>query len=134
MEKEFNVKLKQEVNDKFDTLFRKIGNNRQQLATKVVAVQHAILKELNKSKVEEGRQREILREVAETERMAAKQLPHVDFLAKPAGSPAPPPAVKSEPSADTTTPKPKAAPAKAAATKSASGKASPKKTDAKKKK
>lgn len=96
-EKEFNAKLKNEINARFDVLFKKIGNNRQQLANKVVTARHELIKELNKAKVDAKREAEILREVTSIEKMAAKQLPHLERTVvvsapqqKPIEKPSPP--------------------------------------------
>jgi len=74
--KELNVELKEEVNKMFADLFKEIGSNRVQLANKVMVLQKEIHKELNKTKVDAHRKKEILREVANMGKMAAQQLPH----------------------------------------------------------
>jgi hypothetical protein len=91
--KDLNGKLKEEVNKIFEDLFRKIGNNRQQLANKVIGFHKEINKELTKTTVDAKREVEIRREVAGIEKMAAKQLPHLERTpprtATPVAAPAP---------------------------------------------
>src|SRR5258708_692469 len=101
---DLNAKLKEEINKIFEDLFRKIGNNRQQLANKVIGFHKEINKELTKTQVDANREAEIRREVAGIEKMAAKQLPHLERIPirtplpvaapRPVVSKAPPPMVK----------------------------------------
>ncbi len=70
-------KLKESVRQRFDDLFHRIGTNRQKLASTVLVVHQALNKELAKEKIDTDREKAILREVKEIERMANNQLPHV---------------------------------------------------------
>ena len=69
--------LKETVRQRFDNLFQRIGINRQKLTATVLAVDQALNKELAKKKIDIVREKAILREVKEIERIANKQLPHV---------------------------------------------------------
>ena len=77
---DLNTKLKEEINKIFEDLFKKIGNNRQQLANKVIGFHKEINKELSKMQVDANREAVIRREVARIEKMAAKQLPHLERI------------------------------------------------------
>lgn len=70
-------KLKATMRHRFDDLFQRIGTNRQKLASTVLAADQAINKELAKEKIDTVREKAILREIKEIERMANNQLPHV---------------------------------------------------------
>lgn len=84
-DKELNSQLKGEVNHRFEDLFKKIGNNRPQLSNKVIAEYKEINKELNRDKVDAQRASEILHQVSGVEKMAARQLPHLEkVMVKPA--------------------------------------------------
>ena len=78
--KDLNTKLKEEVNKIFEDLFKKIGNNRQQLANKVIGFRKEINKELTNTAADSKREVEIRREVAAIEKMAAQQLPHLERI------------------------------------------------------
>ncbi len=77
---DLNTKLKEEINKIFEDLFRKIGNNRQQLANKVIGFHKEINRELSKMQVDANREAVIRREVAGIDKMAAKQLPHLERI------------------------------------------------------
>ena len=94
---ELNKELKEEVNMTFADLSKEIGNNRQQLANKVLEVHREINRELSRNKVDAKRKMEILAEVSKVVKMAAQQLPHLKMNA---------------PKPVATTPKPAAAPPK----------------------
>jgi hypothetical protein len=87
--KELNSELKAQINKRFEDLFKEIGNNRQQLAAKVLEVHRNINKELSKEKVDEKRQNELLAEVSKIERIAAQQLPHILRKPMPGAPPKP---------------------------------------------
>ena len=74
---EFNRELRDQINKTFTELFDEIGNNRQQLFNKVLSVHQRINKELTKSAADANKQKEILREVSATLRMASSQLPQI---------------------------------------------------------
>jgi hypothetical protein len=76
---ELNKELHAEVNATFASLYKEIGNNRQQLANKVLGLHKELNKELGRSTVTEQRKKEILAEVARIVKMAAQQLPHLKF-------------------------------------------------------
>ncbi len=85
-----NKEFKEEINKIFADCSKEIGNNRQQLALKVLRLHQEINKELSKTKIDAKREKEIRSEVASMIKMAAKQLPHL----KPK-APQPTPAVPS---------------------------------------
>lgn len=78
---ELNKELKEEVSKTFADLSKEIGNNRQQLANKVLSLHKEIHKELNTNKVDAKRKQEILNEVSRIVKMAAQQLPHLKMNA-----------------------------------------------------
>ena len=157
---EFNLALRQTINDTFASLLKEIGNNRQQLFNKVLGIHKELNKELSKGPVDAQREKQVLHEVASVLRMAAGQLPHLRTVApkeiaplRP--TPPPPPKKVEAPAPAPASPRPepkKAAPEtkhvpakpvhkkpvaekKAAPKKAAAKKAAPaKKTAAKKKK
>ena len=105
---ELNKELKEEVNKTFADLSKEIGNNRQQLANKVLEVQREINKELSRNNVDAKRKMEILAEVSKVVKMAAQQLPHLKMNApKPA---APPKAAVTPQKPSATRPKTKTSP------------------------
>ncbi len=84
---ELNKELKDVVNKIFADLSKEIGNNRQQLANKVLSLHKEINKELTKNEIDAGRKKEILAEVSKIVKMASQQLPHLKW-----GHPKPVPA------------------------------------------
>lgn len=73
--KELNRELAEEIHNTVTELLKEIGNNRQQLTNKVLALYKGIHKELTKAKVDAGREQGIRKEVAAIVRMARQQLP-----------------------------------------------------------
>jgi len=70
-------KLKEIVRQRFDDLYHRIGTNRQKLATTVLLVHQSINKELAKETIDTSKEKEILREVRDIEKVANNQLPHL---------------------------------------------------------
>ena len=81
--KAFNNELKEEINKIFADLAREIGNNRQQLAFKVLGVQKEINRELSKGKVDAKQEKEIRSQVSGIIKIASQQLPHLKMNAPP---------------------------------------------------
>ncbi|HLZ15765.1 MAG TPA: hypothetical protein VKQ08_01945 [Cyclobacteriaceae bacterium] len=77
-------KLKADVRQRFDELYHRIGTNRQKLATTVLLVDQSINKELAREKVDTAKEKEILRELREIEKIANNQLPHFHKVGAPA--------------------------------------------------
>lgn len=84
--KEPNKELAEEIHNIITDLLKEIGNNRQQLTNKVLAMYKVIHKELGKAKVDAARDAEMRKEVAAIVRMARHQLPQ--HKAAPARKPA----------------------------------------------
>lgn len=80
-DKELNQEFKDEISKTFASLFKEIGNNRQQLTGKVLSHHKEIYKELNKEEVGEERKKEIRQEVSRVVKMASQQLPHLKMVA-----------------------------------------------------
>ncbi len=100
MDAELNPELKKEVNGRLEDLLKKIGNNRQQLSNKVVGFYRDINKEMNREKLDTAAKESILKEVAGIERMAAKQLPHLEkVINRPPAPSEPKPARQEAPAA-----------------------------------
>ena len=87
---EINKELKEEVSRIFSDLSREIGNNRQQLANKVLSIHKEINKELTRNEIDANRKKEILSEVSRTVKMAAQQLPHLRMAPPRQAAPVPP--------------------------------------------
>jgi hypothetical protein len=139
--------LKEIVRQRFDDLYHRVGSNRQNLMNKVLSEHHQINKEFAKEKIDEDREKEILRKVREIERAANSQLPLVHKVVAPStptSSPTTPPlkvekpAKESKPNelpkAKESKPKPKEAKAKPKATKPTTSKAKASKSKPAKKK
>jgi len=84
--KEPNKALAEEIHNTITDLLKEIGNNRQQLMNKVLAIYKGIHKELTKDKVDAEREKGIRKEVAAIVRMARHQLPQ--HITPPAPKPA----------------------------------------------
>jgi hypothetical protein len=75
--------LKEQIRQRFDELYHRIGKNRQNLLNKVLFVHHQINKELTKEDIDDNQEKDILRRVRETERSADSQLPHIHKVVQP---------------------------------------------------
>jgi len=90
-----NKEFKEEINKIFADCSKEIGNNRQQLALKMLRLHQEINKELSKTKIDAKREKEIRSEVAGMIKMAAQQLPHLKLKApQPTTASAPSPPAK----------------------------------------
>jgi len=120
---DFNKELREQINSKLTALLKEIGNNRQQLTSKVLNLYRDINKELNKGVVDDHTGRRLQAEVAEMVRIASRQMPQLNMAhlksapsmprpvaPKPAPAPSPPQALKTIEPAKAAAAKPKTAP------------------------